>query len=1181
MQTLLKRSWIVWIVCMLVIQALGVTTITAQAAAAWQSVGSAEFSAGTIGQIDLAMDQATPYVAFEDYANGNKVSVMKYDGNDWVYVGTPGFSAGTPMLTNLSIDNGTAYVQYLDINNNGKASVLQFDGDNWVYVGPAGFTEESVYDVSFTVYEGTPYIAYAAHPNMGTAQVMKFDGASWVNVGTPGFSGGQVDQLSLVVDAGTPYLAYRDYANDAKVTVKTFDGENWVPVGNPAFSDGDVYNISLAVANGTPYVAYRDFIRDSKVTVEKFDGDSWINVGTPGFSASHISSASLVIENNTPFVAYSDFSGNSGKATVMKFDGSTWEPVDTQRFTAKRADTISLLAVDGTLYIGYRNTNVDGLGFPTDGKASVMKYITELAPQPVVSIDPNSYDFGDVTVSQTGTGQVFTLTNTGTENLVIETLTASESFSKTTDTCSDQTIAPAADCTFTIAFVPAAAGVAAGSVSIPSNAVSSPDSVSLNGNGVLLPAPGSFSKESPLNQETGVSLTPAFTWGTSSDAASYQYCIGSSSGVCDVLDWTPAESGVTLEVSLSPDTTYFWQVAATNHSGTAYANASEEPEWWSFTTGSIETDTTPPSASIDSSPLGVTNSTAAIFEFSATDDHSAPEMLTFWCDLDGLGWEDCSGGERSYSNLSEAPHTFSLNVVDEAGNELAPDYLTYSWLIDQTAPTVSAIIRAGNNPTSAVTVDFTVTFAEAVTGVNAADFKLVASGLKGVSISKVKGSGDEYTVTATTGSGSGTLRLDLIDNGSILDLAGNPLEGDFELGEEYSILKSVPSPSLPVLLTPAPNALLDTLQPTLDWKDSTPAAHHYQLQVATNSTFTSLIINKTDLTESTYPFAELLTPGKLYYWRVKALNMVNGSNGWSAVRTFKTSLDPATLIAPGNTDSLLTNQTTFDWDPVEGASRYMLQVSTSDSFRSLLVNTTVTDSAYAMTKNLPRNKIIYWRVRAKTPVVNSAWSEVWSFQTGNPPTVPVLVAPVSNALLKDYTPVLNWKDAAVPTSTTFKHYEIEVDDDKDFSSTVISMTTSLSEFTPEDVNPFDSNTKYYWRVRAVNTVEADDHVSAWSPVWSFRTVVEAPDSLTVSATGNPARPHFDWSEPSGTITSYTIQISTSPTFGTFIINTTTKDSLYTILRNLPTGRIIYWRVRANGANGPSAWSKAQFTLPLP
>src|SRR5205823_14979507 len=50
-----------------------------------------------------------------------------------------------------------------------------------------------------------------------------------------------------------------------------------------------------------------------------------------------------------------------------------------------------------------------------------------------------------------------------------------------------------------------------------------------------------------------------------------------------------------------------------------------------------------------------------------------------------------------------------------------------SYTIDSTPPTVSSIVRAGSDPTNAASVQYTVTFSEAVTGVDATDFALTAT----------------------------------------------------------------------------------------------------------------------------------------------------------------------------------------------------------------------------------------------------------------------------------------------------------------------------------------------------------------------------------------------------------------------------------------------------------------------
>ncbi|MBI5963344.1 MAG: S-layer homology domain-containing protein, partial [Chloroflexi bacterium] len=106
------------------------------------------------------------------------------------------------------------------------------------------------------------------------------------------------------------------------------------------------------------------------------------------------------------------------------------------------------------------------------------------------------------------------------------------------------------------------------------------------------------------------------------------------------------------------------------------------------------------------------------------------------------------------------------------------DYLAaYGIGADVTPPTVASITRAGANPTSAASVDFTVAFSESVTGIDAGDFTLTTGGVSDAAVSGVSGSGSIYTVTVSTGTGIGTLRLDVPDTAVITDVKGNPLSG--------------------------------------------------------------------------------------------------------------------------------------------------------------------------------------------------------------------------------------------------------------------------------------------------------------------------------------------------------------------------------------------------------------------
>ncbi len=108
------------------------------------------------------------------------------------------------------------------------------------------------------------------------------------------------------------------------------------------------------------------------------------------------------------------------------------------------------------------------------------------------------------------------------------------------------------------------------------------------------------------------------------------------------------------------------------------------------------------------------------------------------------------------------------------------------------SPMVTFIYRSDVSPTSAANVDFTVAFTEPVSGVTTDDFELYTPGITGATVTSVTPVSDAvYTVTVNIGCGNGTIRLDVVDDNTIIDAAGNPLggvnvgDGNFTSGESY------------------------------------------------------------------------------------------------------------------------------------------------------------------------------------------------------------------------------------------------------------------------------------------------------------------------------------------------------------------------------------------------------------
>src|SRR5205814_1318064 len=117
--------------------------------------------------------------------------------------------------------------------------------------------------------------------------------------------------------------------------------------------------------------------------------------------------------------------------------------------------------------------------------------------------------------------------------------------------------------------------------------------------------------------------------------------------------------------------------------------------------------------------------------------------------------------------------TLWAGVIDVAGTVTGGSVSQ----LDVTPPAVSSITRAASSPTNAGTVAFTVGFSEDVTVVNAADFAVTTTGTHGGAsiISVVPVGASVYTVTVNTGSGDGSVRLDVKTSTTIQDLAGNAL----------------------------------------------------------------------------------------------------------------------------------------------------------------------------------------------------------------------------------------------------------------------------------------------------------------------------------------------------------------------------------------------------------------------
>lgn len=112
--------------------------------------------------------------------------------------------------------------------------------------------------------------------------------------------------------------------------------------------------------------------------------------------------------------------------------------------------------------------------------------------------------------------------------------------------------------------------------------------------------------------------------------------------------------------------------------------------------------------------------------------------------------------------------------------------------LDPPTSLVSAVTRLTASPTNAGSVTFGVVFNRAVTGVSLSTFNLNTTGVTGASLASVSGSGTLYLVTVNTGSGDGTIKLD-VNGAGVSPTATNV---PYIAGQVYTIDKTKPTGSL-------------------------------------------------------------------------------------------------------------------------------------------------------------------------------------------------------------------------------------------------------------------------------------------------------------------------------------------------------------------------------------------------
>ncbi|MDQ3168812.1 MAG: hypothetical protein M3Q55_01595 [Acidobacteriota bacterium] len=184
---------------------------------------------------------------------------------------------------------------------------------------------------------------------------------------------------------------------------------------------------------------------------------------------------------------------------------------------------------------------------------------------------------------------------------------------------------------------------------------------------------------------------------------------------------------------------------------------------------------------------------------------------------------------------------------------------------------------------------------------------------------------------------------------------------------------------------------------------TSPRPFVMRMQIATDANFASVAWTRDGITpgennRTSFRMPERLQPGRNYFWRVMADDGANQSE-WSAPREFEilrpTKFGAPTPREPRNNEQISSTKPELKVangsaeGPV-GQAYYLFQVSDHSSFSSLKVNEETPQHGGGETKlrvpgTLKYSTTYYWRARISDGETTSAWSEIESFRTADPP----------------------------------------------------------------------------------------------------------------------------------------------------------------------------------------------------
>ncbi|MEJ2628198.1 MAG: FISUMP domain-containing protein, partial [bacterium] len=161
----------------------------------------------------------------------------------------------------------------------------------------------------------------------------------------------------------------------------------------------------------------------------------------------------------------------------------------------------------------------------------------------------------------------------------------------------------------------------------------------------------------------------------------------------------------------------------------------------------------------------------------------------------------------------------------------------------------------------------------------------------------------------------------------------------------WSFTINTQGPAAPILSSPADGSTITDTTPSFAWS-AVNTASYYQLQVDSSDSFSSLVIDQSDLTGTSFTAASALADN-MYYWRVRGKDSQGNWGEWSAVWSFIISTPSITVTSPNGEENWeLGSDQVIAWTSSNAGSEVKIELYKGSNLYATLAGSTPNNGSY-------------------------------------------------------------------------------------------------------------------------------------------------------------------------------------------------------------------------------------------